>query len=621
MKNEILFKLRFTFNFDFCFIMTLVHPKDILHALPTQPGVYRYFDEQNTLIYIGKAKNLKNRISSYFSTKHQDNKTKRLVQLIRRVEFTIVHSEFDALLLENTLIKQYQPRFNILLRDDKTYPFICITKERFPRIITKRRIDHSLGQFFGPYANPKSMQTLLEIIHQLYPIRTCTLALKKENIEAKKFKVCLEYHIGNCKGPCEDLQKENEYDQQIQQIIQLLKGNFQIAKNHFYESMLEASKNLAFEKAQEFKEKWELLDNFQAKSTVVNPNIQDVDVFTIVSDETTSYFNFMHVINGTITQAQTWEIKRKLEEEESELLEMMVLEKREQFKSSAKEIITNIPLLVEFLGVKNTVPQMGDKKKLLEMSLKNVLYFKKEKADRKAAEESGGDRKKRVLFTLKNDLQLQQLPVHIECFDNSNLQGTNPVSAMVCFKNAVPSKKDYRTFTPKTVEGPNDFATMKEVVGRRYKRLLDEEADLPQLIIIDGGKGQLSAACEALKELNLYGQIPIIGIAKRLEEIYFPEDSLPIYIDKKSESLKLIQQLRDEAHRFGITAHRNKRSKQFLISHLEELDGIGKLTAQKLFKQFGTIKNMQDAPDEELIKVLGMAKARKFKEQIMKYEG
>ncbi len=601
--------------------MKKVHPKEILATLPTQPGVYRYFDEQGTLIYIGKAKNLKNRISSYFINKHQDNKTKRLVQLIKHVEFTIVHSEFDALLLENTLIKQFQPRFNILLRDDKTYPFICITKERFPRIITTRKIDHQQGQFYGPFANPKSMHTLIEMIRQLYPIRTCTFTLKQDQIEAQKFKVCLEFHIGNCKGPCENLQEESEYNEHILQIHHILKGNFQIAKNYFYDEMLNASKNLAFEKAQEIKEKWELLDNFQAKSTVVNPSIQDADVFTIVSDETTSYFNFMHIINGTITQAQNWEIKKKLLEDESELLEMMVLEKREQFQSEAKEIITNVPLQIEFKGVKNIVPQMGDKKKLLDMSLKNVLYFKKEKADRKAAEESGGDRKKRILFTLKNDLQLKQLPIHIECFDNSNLQGTNPVSAMVCFKNAVPSKKDYRLFTPKTVEGPNDFATMKEVVGRRYHRLLEEEADLPQLIIIDGGKGQLSAAADALKELNLYGQIPIIGIAKRLEEIYFPEDSLPIYIDKKSESLKLIQQLRDEAHRFGITAHRNKRSKQFLISHLEEIDGIGKLTAQKLFKEFGTIKNMQEATDEELEKVLGKVKAKKFRLELDRYEG
>ncbi|RVU24997.1 excinuclease ABC subunit C [Sandaracinomonas limnophila] len=589
--------------------MNAKHPKELLPTLPTEPGVYRYFDEDGQLLYIGKAKNLKNRISSYFTNKHTDNKTRRLVQLIKRVEFTIVHSEFDALLLENTLIKQYQPRFNILLRDDKTYPFICITKERFPRIITTRKIDHSQGQFFGPFANPKAMHTLVEMTRQLYPIRTCTFSLKEDQILAGKFKVCLEYHIGNCKGPCENLQEEDEYNSHIEQIKHILKGNFQEAKNYFFEEMMKASEKLAFEKAQEIKEKWELLENFQAKSTVVNPAIQDADVFTIISDESHYFFNFMHVNNGTITQSQTWESKKKLEEDESEVLTMVANDKREQFQSSAKEIISNIPLSIEFKGIKNTIPQLGDKKKLLEMSLKNVLYFRKEKADRKASEESGGDRKKRILLTLKNDLQLKSLPIHIECFDNSNLQGTNPVSAMVCFKNAVPSKKDYRTFTPKTVEGPNDFATMKEVIGRRYKRLLDEEEDLPQLIIVDGGKGQLSSACEALKELNLYGQIPIIGIAKRLEEIYFPEDSLPIYIDKKSESLKLIQQLRDEAHRFGITAHRNKRSKNFLISELEEMEGIGKITAQKLLKHFKSMKGIKDASLEELQEVLGKVKA------------
>jgi len=596
--------------------MNAKHPKELLPTLPTEPGVYRYFDEDGQLLYIGKAKNLKNRISSYFTNKHTDNKTRRLVQLIKRVEFTIVHSEFDALLLENTLIKQYQPRFNILLRDDKTYPFICITKERFPRIITTRKIDHSQGQFFGPFANPKAMHTLVEMTRQLYPIRTCTFSLKEDQILAGKFKVCLEYHIGNCKGPCENLQEEDEYNSHIEQIKHILKGNFQEAKNYFFEEMMKASEKLAFEKAQEIKEKWELLENFQAKSTVVNPAIQDADVFTIISDESHYFFNFMHVNNGTITQSQTWESKKKLEEDESEVLTMVANDKREQFQSSAKEIISNIPLSIEFKGIKNTIPQLGDKKKLLEMSLKNVLYFRKEKADRKASEESGGDRKKRILLTLKNDLQLKSLPVHIECFDNSNLQGTNPVSAMVCFKNAVPSKKDYRTFTPKTVEGPNDFATMKEVIGRRYKRLLDEEEDLPQLIIVDGGKGQLSSACEALKELNLYGQIPIIGIAKRLEEIYSPEDSLPIYIDKKSESLKLIQQLRDEAHRFGITAHRNKRSKNFLISELEEMEGIGKITAQKLLKHFKSMKGIKDASLEELQEVLGKVKAEKFFSQL-----
>jgi excinuclease ABC subunit C len=597
--------------------MSTFDPKIVLPTLPEDPGVYRYFDESGTIIYIGKAKNLKNRVSSYFTNiKGKDNKTRRLVAQIRNLEFTIVHSEFDALLLENTLIKQFQPKYNILLRDDKTYPFICLTKERFPRLITERRINHSLGTFFGPYANPKLMHALLEMLHQLYPMRTCALNLKESNIEAGKFKVCLEYHIGNCKGPCEGLEQEARYMEYIEQVSQILKGNYQKAKSFLISQMQEASTRMAFEQAQEWKEKWHLLENFQAKSTVVNPSIHDVDVFSMVSDESLAYINFMKVINGTILQSQTWEVKKKLEEEEAELLTMLIWEKRDQFQSKAKEIITNIPMSIEFEGVKNTLPNQGDKRKLLDMSLKNVLYFRKDKADRKAAEESGGDRKMRVMIKLKNDLRLTELPKHIECFDNSNLQGTNPVSAMVCFMNSLPSKKDYRIFTPKTVEGPDDFATMFEVITRRYTRVLEEEAELPDLIIVDGGKGQLSAACDALKDIGLYGKIPIIGIAKRLEEIYFPEDSLPLYIDKKSESLKLIQQLRDEAHRFGITAHRNKRSKNFIVSQLETMDGIGKLTAEKLLKTFGTVTKLKEASEEDLAKVLGKMKALKFKKQL-----
>lgn len=597
--------------------MTDFEPKNILPSLPEEPGVYRYFDASDTIIYIGKAKNLKNRISSYFTNLLNHNtKTRKLVQQICRLEFTIVHSEFDALLLENTLIKQFQPKYNILLRDDKTYPFICLTKEHFPRLITSRRIDHAAGTFFGPYANPKAMHGMLEMIHHLYPLRSCSLALKPGNIELGKFKICLEYHIGNCKGPCEGLQKENDYLVYIDQVTHILKGNYQKPKTFFQERMQESSGRLAFEEAQEWKEKWELLENFQSKSTVVNPSIHDIDVFSMVSDEQMAYINFMKVINGTILQSQTYEVKKKLNEDESDLLTMLIWEKRDQFHSEAKEILTNIPMSIEFRGIKNIIPLMGDKKKLLNMSLKNVLYFRKEKADRKAAEESGGDRKMRILLTLKNDLHLKHLPKRIECFDNSNLQGTNPVSAMVCFINALAAKKEYRLFTPRTVIGPDDFATMYEVITRRYTRLIEEEAEMPDLIIVDGGKGQLSAACDALKAIGLYGQVPIIGIAKRLEEIYFPEDSLPLYIDKKSESLKLIQQLRDEAHRFGITAHRNKRSKNFLISQLEELDGIGKLTAQKLMKHFGTIRNMYEAPAEELEKVLGKSKTPNFRKQL-----
>ncbi len=591
--------------------------KSALAKVPDLPGVYRYFDEEGTVIYVGKAKNLKNRVSSYFAKSNQhDRKTKRLVSQIRNLEFTIVHTEFDALLLENTLIKKFQPKFNILLRDDKMYPFICITNEAFPKIITIRRVDKKLGTFFGPFANQKAMYAILEMFNQLYSFRTCNLNLNEKNIQDRKFKVCLEYHIGNCKGPCEGLQSEKDYIKEIDQAKNILKGNMSLPKQYFEEKMLEAASKLAFEEAQEFKEKLTYLVNFQSKSTVVNPNIKDVDVFSIVSDENAFYFNFMKVLNGFITQTQSLEVKKKLDETDEDVLTMMVWEMREKYESEAKEVITNIPLSVDLKGVENTIPQIGDKKKLLDMSLKNVLYFKKEKADRQASEESAGDTKMRILLTLKNDLQLKTIPRHIECFDNSNIQGTNPVSAMVCFKNGLPSKKDYRHFTPKTVEGPNDFATMHEVVTRRYKRLLEEETDLPDLIIIDGGKGQLSASADALKNLGLYGKIPIIGIAKRLEEIYFPEDSVPLYIDKKSESLKLIQRLRDEAHRFGITKHRDKRSKNFIISQLESIDGIGKHTAEKLLKQFGTVSNIYKASTEELEQLLGKAKALKLKEQL-----
>ena len=588
-----------------------------LAKVPEEPGVYRYFDSEGTVIYVGKAKNLKNRVSSYFVKSNQhDRKTKRLVSQIRKIEFTIVNTEFDALLLENNLIKKYQPKFNILLRDDKMYPFICITNEPFPKVITTRRVDRKLGTFFGPFANQKAMYAILEMFGQLYKFRTCSLNLTPSNINNRKFKVCLEYHIGNCKGPCEGLQKEDEYIAEIDQAKHILKGNLSLPKGYFEEMMLAAASKLAFEEAQEFKEKLLVLDKFQSKSTVVNPNIKDVDVFSIVSDEQTAFLNFMKITNGFITQTQTWDVKKKLDELDEDILTMMVWEMRDKYQSEAKEVITNIPLAIELKGVENTLPQIGDKRKILDMSLKNVLYFRKEKADRQVAEESGGDRKMRVLLTLKNDLQLKTLPRHIECFDNSNIQGTNPVSAMVCFKDGIPSKKDYRHFTPKTVIGPNDFATMYEVITRRYSRLLEEEADLPDLIIIDGGKGQLSASCDALKALNLYGKVPIIGIAKRLEEIYFPEDSIPLYIDKKSESLKLIQRLRDEAHRFGITKHRDKRSKNFIISQLENIEGIGKITATKLLKHFGTVRKIYEAPLEELETLLGKAKAKSLKEQL-----
>lgn len=586
-----------------------------LPKLPEEPGVYRYFDVNNEIIYVGKAKNLKNRISSYFyNFNRHDKKTRRLVQNIRRLEFTIVPTEYDALLLENTLIKQFQPKYNILLRDDKMYPYLCITNERFPRIIKTRRMeDKSRGKLYGPFVNAKAMYALLEMFGQLYTIRTCILNLSEENVATKNYKICLEYHIGNCKGPCENRQSEADYNKEIEQIHHILKGNLSIPKQYFMAKMQEAAEKLAFEEAHQYKLKLEYLQNYQSKATVVNPSINNVDVFSIVSDESSAYINYLKVNSGTITQSQTIEVKKKLEESETEILEILIVEFRQLYESDAKEILTNIPIDLD-LKAEFNVPQIGDKRKLMEMSLKNVLYFQREKAEREAIAASGATNKRdRVLVKLKQDLQLKNIPRHIECFDNSNIQGTNPVSAMVCFINGQPSVRDYRHFIPKTVVGPNDFATMHEVVGRRYARVIEENLDLPDLIIIDGGKGQLSAACEALKELNLYGKVPIIGIAKRLEEIYFPEDSLPLYIDKKSESLKLIQRCRDEAHRFGITHHRDRRSKNFLISSLESAEGIGKVTATKVLKHFKTISNIKNAPEEELVALVGKDKAFRIK--------
>lgn len=594
--------------------------KTELVRVPEEPGVYRYFDDNGEVIYVGKAKNLKNRVTSYFANfNRHDRKTRRLVVSIRKLEFTIVPTEFDALLLENTLIKKYQPRYNILLRDDKMYPYVCVTNERFPRVITTRRIeDKSRGKLYGPFVNSKAMYALLEMFSQLYTIRTCNLNLAQENIDAKKFKVCLEYHIGNCKGPCENLQKEGDYMREIEQVHNILKGNLAPAKQYFEQRMQDSAKKLAFEEAHQFKLKLDFLQNYQSKATVVNPAIKDLDVFSITSDETSAYINYLKVINGTITLTQTIDVKKKLEETDEEILEMFIVELRQQYESTTKEIVTNIPLTID-MKADISVPQIGDKRKLLDMSLKNVVYFRKEKAEREAIAASGATNKRdRVLVKLKQDLQLKNLPRHIECFDNSNIQGTNPVSAMVCFINGQPSPRDYRHYIPRTVQGPNDFATMKEVVTRRYTRLLEEKADLPDLIIIDGGKGQLSAACEALKEISLYGEIPIIGIAKRLEEIYFPEDTLPLYIDKKSESLKLIQRCRDEAHRFGITHHRDRRSQNFLISSLESAPGIGKLTATKVLKHFKTISNIKNAPEEALIELVGKDKTHRIKEFLEK---
>jgi excinuclease ABC subunit C len=587
-------------------------PKPILATLPDTPGVYRFYDQTNTIIYIGKAKNLKNRVNSYFVKSNQHNaKTTRLVSLIRKIEFSLVNTEFDALLLENSLIKQYQPKYNILLRDDKTFPFVNISNENFPKIYSTRQKNKDNNQYFGPYTNVKALNMVLELLHELFQIRTCNLHLTPQNIEAKKFKVCLEYHLGNCKGPCEGLQTEQDYNHEIEQAIQILKGNQNTPKQYFEKKMTEAASNLAFEEAQLFKNKLETLEKFHVRNAIVSTKIADVDVFALTSDDTQAYVHFMKIINGAIIQSETIEIKKKLNETDDDILTMIVWEMREQYQSKANEILTNIKLSVE-LGIENNVPQIGEKRKLIDLALKNVLYFKNEKLNKKIAEQSAGNKKLRVLITLKNDLQIKNIPRHIECFDNSNIQGTNPVSAMVCFKDGLPSKKEYRHYIPKTVIGPNDFATMHEVVSRRYSRLLSDNSPLPDLIIIDGGKGQLSAAVDALKNLNIYGQIPIIGIAKKLEEIYVPNDSIPLYIDKKSESLKLIQRLRDEAHRFGITHHRNRRSKNFLTSQIEQISGIGKATYQKLLEQLKTPKNIATSSHEQLAAIVGNDKAQKI---------
>ena len=588
--------------------------KEELSKIPSNPGVYRYFDETGQVIYVGKAKNLKSRVSSYFLKSNQhDRKTKRLVSQIRRIEFTIVMSEWDALLLENQIIKQLQPKFNILLKDDKTYPFVCVTNQPFPRVYVTRVVDRQKGTYYGPFANLLSMHTLLDMFKSLYFIRSCQLPLTDSSISAGKFKVCLEYHIGNCKGPCEGLQGQEDYNIEIDQIHHILKGNLSLPQQYFKEKMLEAAEQMAFEQAHSWKTKIEHLSNFQSKATVINPKLGNLDVLTIVSDEESAYLNFMRIKEGYMVATQNLEVKKKLDESDQEILALMIIEMRSVYGVGPKELLSNMKPDVE-LKLDLIVPQIGDKKKLLDMSMKNVMYFRREKAERREVEASATSSKKdRVLIKLKTDLQLKSLPRHIECFDNSNIQGTNPVSSMVCFKDGKASKKDYRHFNIKTVVGPNDFASMNEVVGRRYLRMIAENETLPDLIVIDGGKGQLSSACDALKSLGLYGQVPVIGIAKRLEEIYFPEDSLPLYIDKKSESLKLIQQIRDEAHRFAITFHRDKRSKGSLVSELEGVEGVGKITATKLLKYFGTVRGIRESSMEKLTEIVGADRAKKVR--------
>ncbi|NHE55227.1 excinuclease ABC subunit UvrC [Cyclobacterium plantarum] len=578
--------------------------------LPDLPGVYRYYNKEGLLIYVGKAKNLKKRVGSYFNKNAGINqKTRRMVKEIQKIEFTIVNSEFDALLLENNLIKKSQPKYNVLLKDDKTYPYLLLTKEPFPRIYPTRRVIPSKGTYFGPFASVKAMNNVLDLILSLFTIRTCKLDLSAEKIKASNYKICLEYHLGNCKGPCEGLQDESNYLKDIEQARNILKGNLSLPKTHFKESMQAAASALDFEKAQLYKEKFELLEKYQAKSLVINPNVDSLDVFSIVSEEKYAFVNYLRIKNGAITLSKTVELKKKLDEPDQELLLTAIVRLRDQFQSDAKEVLVNLEFEDSPDGLQLSLPKIGDKRKLIDLSLKNALYYKKEKA--LLAGETK-NKKNRVLLQLQKDLSLTELPYHIECFDNSNIQGSNPVASMVCFKDGKPSKKEYRHYHIKTVTGPNDFASMEEVVLRRYKRILNDGFSLPNLIVIDGGKGQLSSAVAALKSLDIYKKVPIIGIAKRLEEIYFPGDHYPIFIDKKSESLRLIQRIRDEAHRFAITFHRNLRSKGALGTQLTTIEGIGENTANKLLSHFKSIKNIEKATLEDLSDQVGKDKASKI---------
>ncbi len=581
-----------------------------INVLPNDPGVYQFYDAEGKILYVGKAKNLKKRVSSYFNKKQEYGKTRVLVKKIREIRHIVVPTESDALLLENNLIKKLQPRYNVLLKDDKSYPWICIKNERFPRVFPTRKLIKDGSEYFGPYTSMKTVRTLLDLVKSLYPLRTCNYDLSKDKIEAGKYKVCLEYHLGNCLGPCEGLQSEASYHGQIEDIRQIIKGNFKDSLQSFKKQMKELAEQMEFEKAQRIKDKIDTLENYQAKSTVVNPKINNVDVFSIISDETYAYINFLQLSHGSIVRSHTMEIKKKLDESDEELLQLAIIEIRQRFQSQSKEIYLPFPVEVEET-IKVTLPKLGDKRQILELSERNARFYRQDKL--KQIKIVDPDRHvKRIMAQMKADLRLSEEPRHIECFDNSNIQGSNPVAACVVFKDGKPSKKDYRHFNIKTVEGPDDFASMEEVVHRRYKRLLNEDEPLPQLIVIDGGKGQLSSALKSLEALGLRGKIAIIGIAKRLEEIYFPGDSVPLYLDKRSETLKIIQQLRNEAHRFGITHHRNKRSKGAINSELENIEGVGKKTAEQLLKSFKSVKRIKEASIETLAETVGKSKAEKI---------
>jgi len=580
-----------------------------IKSLPNSPGVYQYFDVTDKLLYIGKAKNLKKRVASYFTKTHENGKTRVLVKKIASIKHIVVETETDALLLENNLIKKYQPRYNVLLKDDKTYPWICIKNEAFPRVFLTRNVWKDGSEYYGPYTSVKTVRAILSLIKELYPLRSCAYNLSTENIENEKYKVCLEYHIKNCKGACEGLQTAISYDQDIKEIRNIIKGHFKSSLKQFEKLMFDFADKAEYEEAHKIKEKIELLSNYQARSTVVNPSITNVDVFSIVSDEQFAYVNFLKITNGAIIQSHTVEIKKKLDEDDKSLLELAIVEIRDRFKSTSIELYTPITVDIGEL-VKVTVPKQGDKKRIVDLSVRNAKYFRQERF--KQIQIVDPDRHtNRIMAQMQKDLRLSEEPRHIECFDNSNIQGTHPVAACVVFKNGKPDKKEYRHFNIKTVDGPDDYASMEEVVHRRYKRLVEEGRELPQLVVIDGGKGQLSSGLKSLDLLGLRGKIAMIGIAKRLEEIYYPGDPIPMYLDKKSESLKIIQQLRNEAHRFGITHHRNKRSKSAINSDLSSINGIGEKTILTLLKKFKSIKRLKSATFEEIEQLIGKDKATK----------
>ncbi len=581
-----------------------------IQTLPENPGVYQYYDKEGKILYVGKAKNLKKRVSSYFNKIHDQAKTNVLVKKIVTIKHIVVPTESDALLLENNLIKKLQPRYNILLRDDKTYPWICIKKEPFSRIFPTRKMIKDGSEYFGPYTSFKTVGVILDLIKELYPLRTCNYDLSEKNIENYKFKVCLEYHIGNCKGPCESYESLENYQKQVNAIREILKGNFKDSMKDFKKVMVDLASNMHFEEAQKIKEKIEVLENYQSKTTIINPKIGNIDVFSIISDESAGFVNFLQIAHGAIIRSHTMELKKKLDETDQELLELAIVELRERFSLLTREII--VPFTVD-LGenIKVTVPQLGDKKQILDLSIRNAKFYRIDQL--KQLQIVDPDRHtNRIMAQMKKDLRLSVEPRHIECFDNSNIQGTNPVAACVVFRDGKPFKKDYRHFNIKTVVGPDDFASMEEVVYRRYKRMLDENQSLPNLIIIDGGKGQLSSALKSIDELGLRGKIAIIGIAKRLEELFYPSDPVPLYLDKKSETLKVIQMLRNEAHRFGITFHRDKRSKAALNSSVEAIDGVGEKTMLTLIKHFKSVKRLKLATEKEITDVIGVSKAKKI---------